>query len=40
MAYSIFVSERAQEEIKNAIEFYAINSKFAPIEFIQSLSSA
>jgi len=30
MAYIIFVSERAQEEIENAIEFYSLNSEYAP----------
>ncbi len=37
MAYRIIVSPRAQEEIENAIDFYSLHSKKAPLDFITSL---
>lgn len=37
MAYKVRVSIRAQKEIENAIEFYALYSKEAPVNFILSL---
>lgn len=37
MAYKIFVSPRAQKELENAIEYYALYSTDAPINFIASL---
>ncbi len=40
MAYNIIVSPRAQNEIENAIDFYALNSIDAPSNFISSLEKA
>ncbi len=40
MAYKIIVSPRAQKEIENAIDFYALYSPNAPQKFITSLSEA
>jgi toxin ParE1/3/4 len=40
MAYSVIVSPRAQKEIENAIEYYALYSVDAPINFITSLGHA
>ncbi|BAU53370.1 type II toxin-antitoxin system RelE/ParE family toxin [Mucilaginibacter gotjawali] len=37
MAYSIIVSPRAQKEIENAIEYYALYSIDAPLNFITIL---
>jgi plasmid stabilization system protein ParE len=37
MAYKIIVSPRAQMEIENAIEYYALYSADAPINFIAAL---
>lgn len=37
MVYKIFVSPRAQKELENAIEYYALYSTDAPINFIASL---
>lgn len=40
MAYKIIVSPRAQKEIENAIDYYALYSVDAPINFIASLKEA
>jgi plasmid stabilization system protein ParE len=40
MAYKIYLSPRAQEEIENAIDYYAQNSSDAPSKFISSLDDA
>ena len=40
MAYKIVVSPRAQKEIENAIDYYAIYSTDAPINFISELKRA
>lgn len=40
MAYKTFVSPRAQKEIENAIEYYALYSADAPVNFIASLKEA
>lgn len=40
MAYKIIVSPRAQKEIENAIDFYALYSTDAPMNFITLLSEA
>ncbi len=40
MAYKIIVSPRAQKEIENAIDFYALYSKDAAINFLSSLKEA
>ncbi len=40
MAYSIFVSPRAQKEIENAIDFYVIHSEDAPKRFLKMLISS
>lgn len=40
MAYKIFVSPRAQKEIENAIDFYALYSMDAPVNFISALQEA
>jgi len=37
MAYRIIVSPRAQKEIENAIEYYALYSVDAPINFVTVL---
>lgn len=37
MAYKIIVSPRAQKEIENAIDFYALHSTDAPVNFISVL---
>jgi toxin ParE1/3/4 len=37
MAYKIIVSPRAQMEIENAIDYYALYSADAPINFIAAL---
>ena len=37
MAYKILVSPRAQHEIENAIDYYALNSSKAPELFIKFL---
>lgn len=38
MAYKILVSPRAQHEIENAIDYYALNSSKAPELFIKFLN--
>jgi toxin ParE1/3/4 len=40
MVYSITVSPRAQKEIENAIDYYALYSDDAPEKFVQSLRAA
>lgn len=40
MVYKITVSPRAQKEIENAIDYYALYSADAPINFIASLKEA
>lgn len=40
MGYNIMVSPRAQKEIENAIEFYALYSADVPKYFITSLQKA
>ncbi|MBP9933051.1 MAG: type II toxin-antitoxin system RelE/ParE family toxin [Chitinophagaceae bacterium] len=40
MAYKIIVSPRAQKEIENAIDYYALYSADAPANFIASLKEA
>lgn len=40
MAYNIIVSPRAQKEIVNAIDYYALYSVDAPVNFIASLKEA
>ena len=40
MVYRIIVSPRAQKEIENAINFYAIYSIKAPKNFIESVKAA
>ncbi|MHC1775374.1 MAG: type II toxin-antitoxin system RelE/ParE family toxin [Lentimicrobium sp.] len=40
MAYKIIVSPRAQKEIENAIEYYALYSVNAPVIFISALKEA
>jgi toxin ParE1/3/4 len=40
MAYRVIVSSRAQKEIENAIDFYALYSVNAPSKFIASLNEA
>jgi plasmid stabilization system protein ParE len=40
MAYKITVSPRAQKEIENAIDYYALYSEDAPIIFISALKEA
>jgi plasmid stabilization system protein ParE len=40
MAYKIFVSPRAQKEIENAIDYYALYSSDAPLNFITALKAA
>lgn len=40
MAYKIIVSPRAQKEIENAIDYYALYSVDAPVNFIASLKEA
>ena len=37
MVYKIIVSPRAQKKIENAIDYYALNSLDAPINFISIL---
>lgn len=37
MAYKIIVSPRAQKEIENAIDYYALYSNNAPLNFIATL---
>jgi plasmid stabilization system protein ParE len=38
MGYKVLVSARAQKEIENAINFYALNSEKAPQKFISKLT--
>jgi plasmid stabilization system protein ParE len=40
MSYKIIVSPRAQKEIENAIDYYALYSVDAPISFITFLKEA
>lgn len=40
MAYKIIVSPRAQKEIENAIDYYALYSSDAPLNFVAALKSA
>ena len=40
MVYKIIVSPRAQKEIENAIDYYAMYSVDAPLNFIASLKEA
>ena len=40
MPYKIIVSLRAQSEIENAIDYYAQNSLYAPVNFIAVLKAA
>jgi toxin ParE1/3/4 len=40
MAYKIFVSPRTQTEIENAIDYYALYSLDAPVNFISALTEA
>ena len=40
MAYKIIVSPRAQNEIENAIDYYALYSVDAPVNFIAFLKEA
>ncbi len=40
MAYKIIVSPRVQKEIENAIDYYALYSVGAPVNFIASLKEA
>lgn len=40
MGYKIIVSPRAQKEIENAIDYYALYSVDAPANFIASLKEA
>jgi toxin ParE1/3/4 len=40
MIYKIIVSPRAQKEIENAIDFYALYSKNAPINFLTALKES
>ena len=40
MAYKVFISPRAQKEIENAIDYYAMYSVDAPLHFIAVLNEA
>ncbi|MFT4060772.1 MAG: type II toxin-antitoxin system RelE/ParE family toxin [Edaphocola sp.] len=40
MAYKIIVSPRAQKEIENAIDYYALYSTDVPVNFIAALKEA
>jgi len=40
MVYKIIVSPRAQREIENAIDYYALYSTDAPVHFIADLKKA
>jgi toxin ParE1/3/4 len=40
MAYKIIVSPRAQKEIENSIDYYALYSTDAPVNFIMVLKEA
>ncbi|MBX3255561.1 MAG: type II toxin-antitoxin system RelE/ParE family toxin [Chitinophagaceae bacterium] len=40
MAYKIIVSPRVQKEIENAIDYYALYSVDAPLNFITALKEA
>lgn len=40
MAFKIIVSPRAQKEVENAIEYYALYSTDAPRNFVTSLEEA
>lgn len=40
MTYKIIVSPRAQKEIENAIDYYALYNVDAPFDFISALKEA
>jgi toxin ParE1/3/4 len=40
MVYKVIVSPRAQKEIENAIDYYALHNDKAPRNFIRSLQDA
>ena len=40
MGYKISISPRTQKEIENAIDYYALYSKDAPLYFISALKNA
>ena len=40
MVYSIIISPRAQKEIENAVDYYALYSVNAPSKFINALTAA
>ena len=40
MAYKIIVSPRAQKEIENTIDYYALYSTDAPVNFITTLKES
>lgn len=40
MAYKVIVSPRAQKEVENAIDYYALYSDNAPVNFILALREA
>jgi plasmid stabilization system protein ParE len=40
MTYEILISPRAQKEIENAIDYYALYSTDAPVNFIAFLNVA
>lgn len=40
MVYSIIISPRAQKEIENAVDYYALYSVNAPAKFINALNDA
>ena len=40
MGYKIIISTRAQKEIENAIDYYALSSVDAPLDFIVALQKA
>ena len=40
MVYKIIVSPLAQKEIENAIDYYALYSTYAPVNFIAGLKEA
>lgn len=40
MAYKIFISPRAYKEIENAIDYYALYSEDAPLNFLSVLKEA
>lgn len=40
MVYKVIISPRAQREIENAIDYYALYSLNAPVNFIAALQAA